>query len=50
MAKSDPGQGAKAQPETREQRLAKALRTNLQRRKSPKASVAPSSGCKASEQ
>ena len=35
MAKSDPGQTAKPPPETREQRLAKALRANLKRRKAP---------------
>jgi hypothetical protein len=35
MAKSDPGQTAKSPPETREQRLAKALRANLRRRKAP---------------
>jgi len=37
MAKSDPGQTAKPPSENREQRLAKALRANLRRRKTPTA-------------
>jgi hypothetical protein len=37
MAKSDPGQAAKTPSESREQRLAKALRANLRRRKAPAA-------------
>jgi hypothetical protein len=35
MAKSDAGQTAKPPLESREQRLAKALRANLRRRKAP---------------
>jgi hypothetical protein len=35
MAKSDPDQTAKPPSESREQRLAKALRANLRRRKAP---------------
>jgi hypothetical protein len=35
MAKSDPAQTAKPPAESREQRLAKALRANLRRRKAP---------------
>jgi hypothetical protein len=35
MAKSDPGQTVKPPAESREQRLAKALRANLKRRKAP---------------
>jgi hypothetical protein len=40
MTKSDPGQATKPPSESREQRLAKALRANLRRRKAP---VAPDS-------
>ncbi len=44
MAKSDPGQTAKPPAESREERLAKALRANLKRRKAPAAPIPDPSG------
>jgi len=44
MTKSDPsGQGPAASPPSREERLAKALRENLKRRKAAPATPAPPS-------
>ena len=49
MAKSDPRQTAKPPAESREQRLAKALRANLKRRKAPAVQDSDPSGPRESD-